>query len=77
MPVNCLNSPPVRIALPDAPAPSSRVLEKAYYTKAEDLVETVKKILKNKTKRKNMTTKVPFLNTQGYGQIIEKSYYLL
>ena len=46
LPVNCLNSPPVRIALPDAPAPSSRVLEKAYYTKAEDLVETVKKILK-------------------------------
>ena len=46
LPVNCLNNPPVRIALPDAPAPTSRVLEKAYYTKAEDLVEATKKILK-------------------------------
>jgi acetoin:2,6-dichlorophenolindophenol oxidoreductase subunit beta len=46
LPVNCLNNPPVRIALPDAPAPTSRVLEKAYYTKAEDLIEATKKILK-------------------------------
>jgi acetoin:2,6-dichlorophenolindophenol oxidoreductase subunit beta len=46
LPVDCLNNPPVRIALPDAPAPSSRVLEKVYYTKTEDLIETVKKILK-------------------------------
>ena len=46
LPINCLNNPPVRIALPDAPAPTSRVLEKAYYTKAEDLVEATKKILK-------------------------------
>ena len=46
LPVNCLSNPPVRIALPDAPAPSSRVLEKAYYTKTKDLIKTVKKILK-------------------------------
>ena len=46
LPVDCLNNPPVRIALPDAPAPTSRVLEKAYYTSTDDLVEAIKKILK-------------------------------
>jgi acetoin:2,6-dichlorophenolindophenol oxidoreductase subunit beta len=46
LPVDCLNNPPVRIALPDTPAPSSRVLEKAYYTSTDDLVEAIKKILK-------------------------------
>ena len=46
LPVDCLNNPPVRIALPDTPAPSSRVLEKAYYTSTDDLVEATKKILK-------------------------------
>ena len=44
--VKCLNNPPVRIALPDSPAPTSRKLEKNYYTKTEDLVKAVKKILK-------------------------------
>ena len=44
--VKCLNSPPVRIALPNSPAPTSRKLEKNYYTKTEDLVKAVKKILK-------------------------------
>ena len=46
LPVDCLSSPPVRVALPDAPAPTSRVLEKAYYTSTNDVVEAVKKILK-------------------------------
>ena len=46
LPVDCLNNSPVRIALPDTPAPSSRVLEKAYYTSTDDLVEATKKILK-------------------------------
>ena len=46
LPVDCLNNSPVRIALPDAPAPSSRVLEKAYYTSIDDIVEATKKILK-------------------------------
>ena len=46
LPVDCLNNPPVRIALPDTPAPSSRVLEQAYYTSTDDLVEAIKKILK-------------------------------
>jgi len=47
LPVDCLNKPPVRIALPDAPAPTSRVLEKAYYTTIDDVVNTVKNILNN------------------------------
>ena len=46
LPVDCLSNSPVRIALPDTPAPSSRVLEKAYYTTTDDLVEAIKKILK-------------------------------
>jgi pyruvate dehydrogenase E1 component beta subunit len=44
--VNCLTSPPVRIALPDAPAPTARVLEKEYYTSLEDIVLVVKKVFK-------------------------------
>ena len=45
LPVDCLSNPPVRVALPDAPAPTSRVLEKAYYTSTDDVVKAVKKIL--------------------------------
>jgi len=47
IPVNCLKKPPVRIALPDAPAPTSRVLEKEYYTTADDIVNAVKNMLIN------------------------------
>jgi len=43
---NCLISPPVRIALPDAPAPTASVLEKEYYTSVEDIVLTIRKIFK-------------------------------
>jgi pyruvate/2-oxoglutarate/acetoin dehydrogenase E1 component len=43
---SCLISPPVRIALPDAPAPTASVLEKEYYTSVEDIVLIVKKIFK-------------------------------
>ena len=46
LPVNCLKNPPMRIALPDAPAPTSRVLEKDYYLYSNDVVEAVKQILK-------------------------------
>ena len=42
--VNCLTNPPVRIALPDAPAPTAQVLEKEYYTSVEDVVLVVKKL---------------------------------
>lgn len=44
--VNCLINPPVRIALPDAPAPTASILEKEYYTSVEDIVLVVKKIFK-------------------------------
>ena len=47
LPVDSLNKPPVRLALPDAPAPTSRVLEKAYYTSIHDVVNAAKNILKN------------------------------
>ena len=47
IPVNCLKKPPVRIALPDAPAPTSRVLEKEYYTTTDDVVNAVKNMLIN------------------------------
>jgi len=45
LPVNCLRKPPIRVALPDAPAPTSRVLEKAYYTSIDDVVGAVKKLV--------------------------------
>ena len=45
---NCLTSPPVRIALPDAPAPTAGALEKKYYTSVEDIVIKVIKLFKNK-----------------------------
>ena len=44
--INCLKSPPVRIALPDAPAPTSRVLEKEYYTSEEDIISATKNLIK-------------------------------
>jgi len=47
LPVGCLQKPPVRIALPDAPAPTSRVLEKIYYTSVDDVVNGAKNILNN------------------------------
>ncbi len=45
LPTNLLNNPPMRVALPDAPAPTSRVLEKHYYTSIDDVVAAVKKII--------------------------------
>ncbi len=47
LPTNCLNNPPARIGLPDAPAPTSRILEKAYYYSVNDVVKMVKEILKS------------------------------
>ena len=40
-----LKSAPARITLPDAPAPTSKVLEAVYYTKVEDIVSKVQSIL--------------------------------
>lgn len=45
--VNCLTSPPLRIALPDAPAPTATVLEKLYYKSEKDIVDMVKKLFKS------------------------------
>ena len=42
--INCLTKPPIRIALPDAPAPTANILEKEYYTTVEDIVISVKKL---------------------------------
>jgi pyruvate dehydrogenase E1 component beta subunit len=36
-----LKASPIRITLPDAPAPTSRALEEIYYTKPEDIVQAV------------------------------------
>jgi len=44
LPVGLLSSSPARIALPDAPAPTSRVLEKAYYTSVEEVVNAAKRM---------------------------------
>ena len=46
LPVNCLKNPPVRIALPDAPAPTSRILQSSYYLSPADVVDAAKRILK-------------------------------
>jgi len=39
-----LKAPPMRITLPDIPAPASRTLEEAYYPTVEDFVLAVEKI---------------------------------
>ena len=44
LPVNLLRSSPIRVALPNASAPSSRVLEQAYYTSIRDVVDAIKKM---------------------------------
>ena len=46
LPIGILESRPVRLALPDAPAPTSRVLEKDYYLHEEDLVKSTIEMLK-------------------------------
>lgn len=44
LPVSVWRAAPRRITLPDAPAPSARSLERAYYPQAEDLIEQVNEI---------------------------------
>lgn len=43
--IRCLKSPPVRVALPDIPAPASGPLEKAYYPDAKSIISAVKKAM--------------------------------
>ena len=45
IPTSCLRNQPKRLALPDAPAPTSRVLESAYYLKENDIEEAVSRML--------------------------------
>ena len=40
-----LKSPPVKVALPDVPAPASRTLEKAYYPAKKDIIQAAQKLL--------------------------------
>lgn len=42
---DAMKAPPVRISLPDMPAPASRSLEEAYYPKVDDIVKAVKTVL--------------------------------
>ena len=42
---NELKNPPVRVTLPDVPAPASRTLEDAYYINSVDIVNAVKETL--------------------------------
>lgn len=45
IPVGAMHKPPLRITLPDAPAPTSRFLEKAYYPSTETVVSAAWKLL--------------------------------
>jgi len=45
LPVNALKNSPVRVALPNAPAPTSRILEKGYYFTADAVVNAAKNII--------------------------------
>ena len=45
---DCLTSPPIRIALPDAPAPTASILEKEYYFSDEDIVIKVSELFNKK-----------------------------
>lgn len=42
---SCLLKPPLRLGLPDAPAPTSSVLENNYYLKPEDIVSAIRKLI--------------------------------
>jgi pyruvate dehydrogenase E1 component beta subunit len=41
-----LKAPPMRVALPDAPAPASRILEEAYYPAHKNIIEAVIEVMK-------------------------------
>ena len=45
-----VKSPPVRVTLPDAPAPASASLEKAYFPKQKEIVAAIKKVFHQTTK---------------------------
>jgi pyruvate/2-oxoglutarate/acetoin dehydrogenase E1 component len=41
-----IKSPPIRVTLPDIPAPASTILEKAYYPAVKDIIDAVRAVLK-------------------------------
>ena len=41
----CMKAAPIRVTLPDVPAPAARTLEEAYYPTAENIIEAVRKVL--------------------------------
>jgi pyruvate dehydrogenase E1 component beta subunit len=43
-----LQAPAMRITLPDAPAPASRTLEKAYYPKADNIIKATRGVLQKR-----------------------------
>jgi acetoin:2,6-dichlorophenolindophenol oxidoreductase subunit beta len=45
LPVGALRKPPARVTLPDAPAPTSRVLESAYYPSVDTVVSAVTRLM--------------------------------
>jgi acetoin:2,6-dichlorophenolindophenol oxidoreductase subunit beta len=44
---NYMKSPAVRVALPDVPAPASCTLEDVYYPKKRDIINAVRKVIRN------------------------------
>ena len=46
LPAKTLKNSPMRLGLPNAPAPTSSVLEKNYFTNTSDIIKAIKKILK-------------------------------
>jgi pyruvate dehydrogenase E1 component beta subunit len=44
--ISHLKKSPVRITLPDAPAPTSKVLEDKYYIKESDVLHSIRSIMK-------------------------------
>ena len=42
---DAMKSPPIRVTLPDVPAPASRTLEAAYYPTARDIILAAQKVL--------------------------------
>jgi pyruvate dehydrogenase E1 component beta subunit len=48
LPLSFWKSPPRRLSLPDAPAPTSKPLEQAYYTKVSDLTAAATAVMSGK-----------------------------
>ena len=48
LPPGCLRTAPRRLTLPDAPAPTSKPLEQAYYFRTDDIVEAAGKLATEK-----------------------------